>query len=197
MSCRRTVKSFETVEVKITCIDKKSLVEIEETAIAAVTQKLNKLDVLLKNLDVYCENDVLVVNDRFCVCNDLPEIARAFGFEAVQTESGLKGKTYLLRDELTDLIHTLNPQFSLGKYANKQITDELVDLVKKTLPRGEADSELIKMLGEIKERGSYSISGKREVSTTYYDGRVMGKKEGSVTSNKAQVETVQIGRAHV
>lgn len=189
MSCKRTEEFFSPIEIKITCIDRKALTEIESKAIGALSQKMDKLKILLKNLDVYCLDDALLVNDRFGIYKDLAEIVQAFGFEVKQIACGLKGRSYLLQDELVELIRTIDPQFTLEKYASAQSTAELGELIKKEATHGVPVPELIKILSVIKEQGYYSVSGTQKETRTYYDGVVIDCKK-EVVSGRDQVEAV-------
>lgn len=196
MSCKRTVQSFRPIEVKITCIDKKTIEVIEKTAVTAINQKLEKLNSLFKNLNVYCVEDVLVVNDRYGVCKDFPEIAQAFGFEVKQTECGLKGRSYVLQDELIGIIRMLDPQFTPEKFANSVATAELISLIKNEIKKNKSDLKLTEILAAVKTQGYYSVTGKQQITTTYYDNSVIGQKEGKVISNREQVEAMLNGYAN-
>ena len=105
MSCRRTYTQYVPVEdIKIDVVTCENLSTIETTATDAITQKLEKLNVILRNVSVYCVDNVLLVNDRYGICQDLTEIAQAYGFEIKQIDCGLRGKTYILQDKLIELI---------------------------------------------------------------------------------------------
>ena len=66
MSCERRVHTFQQVEeVRIECCDKKELEELEKTIISSIEQKLEKLNILIKNCNVYSGNGMILVNDRY------------------------------------------------------------------------------------------------------------------------------------
>ena len=96
MSCQRTVKTFETVEVKIDTCNKKELEELEKSIVSSINQKLEKLNILIKNCDIYSNGNCILVHDRFNICSNLKEVAEAFGLECKLVECSLKGKTYLI-----------------------------------------------------------------------------------------------------
>ena len=52
MSCQRTVKTFETVEVKIDTCSKKELEELEKSIVSSINQKLEKLNILIKGISM-------------------------------------------------------------------------------------------------------------------------------------------------
>ena len=187
MSARTTVESFSPIEIKITCIDKKSICEIEEAAIRAVRQKLDKLNVIFKNLSVYCHDNVLLVNDRYVICKDLEEIAGAFGLNVRAVECGLRGKSYILQEPLTKLIGVTNSLFSISDYANSQITPELISVIEKNKIQAEVKSDVSEVLKEIKEKGYYSINGKQKITSVYYDGRLIEQTLGETVSDEAQL----------
>lgn len=189
MSCKRKVESFSPIEVKITCIDKNSVCEIEEAAITAVKQKLEKLNIILKNLNLYCHDNVLLINDRYGTSKDLEEIACAFGLNIKHIECGLRGKSYILQDGLIELIKVINPEFSIAEYANIEITAELVSLINKHKVSINVDSDITEILRAIKEKGYYSVNGMQKVTTVYYDGRIIDQSLGEIVSNEVQVTT--------
>ena len=53
MSCVRTVKTFEVVEIKLDEIKANDLVKLEETLCNIMIQKLEKLNVLIKETNIY------------------------------------------------------------------------------------------------------------------------------------------------
>ena len=187
MSCKRKVESFSPIEIKINCIDKSSVCEIEKAAISAVKQKLDKLNIILKNLNVYCYENTLLVNDRYGISKDLKEIASAFGFIFQAVECGLRGKSYILQDSLIGLICSIQPSFSIADYANSQITPELISVIEKNKIQGITDAEITEILREIKEKDHYSINGKQQVTTVYYDGRIIEQKFGEIVSDEAKI----------
>lgn len=193
MSCKRTVESFSPIEIKVTCIDKKSICEIEETAICTVKQKLDKLNIILKNLNVYCHENNLLINDRYGICKDLEEIACAFGLNVQVVECGLRGKSYILQDALINLIGATNSLFSITDYENSQITQELISVIERNKLKSIVEPDIAEILREVKTKGYYSINGKQKVTTVFYDGRIIEQNLGEIVSDEAQLSTQLMG----
>lgn len=189
MSCKRKVESFSPVEIKITFIDKKTVCEIENTAICIVKQKLDKLNIILKNLNVFCHNNILLVNDRYGVCKDLEEVAVAFGLNVKVVTCGLRGKSYILQDKLIDLIKALNAEFSIADYSNNQISADLISVIEKNKLREIAEPEVLDILNKIKMKGYYSINGAQKVTTVFYDGRIIEQNLGEIVSDEAKISS--------
>lgn len=187
MSARTTVESFTPIEIKITCIDKKSVCEIEEAAICAVKQKLDKLNIIFKNLSVYCHDNLLLINDRYGICKDLKEIACAFGLNVQAVECGLRGKSYIVEEPLIKLINATNPLFSVSHYANSQITSELISVIEKNKTQANVKSDVSEILKEIKAKGYYSLNGKQKVTSEYDDGGLIKQEFGEIISDEAQL----------
>ena len=187
MSGRETVVSFVPIEVTIDCIDKNTVCEIENAAICAVKQKLDKLNIIFKNLNVYCHKNTLLVNDRYGTSRDLEEIASAFGLNIQAVECGLRGKSYILQDSLTKLICATQPSFSIAEYANNKITPELISVIEKNRLQGAAESDISEILREIKTKGYYSVNGKQKVTTVYYEGSMIEQNLGEIVSDEAKI----------
>lgn len=181
------VEENKLTAVEITAITREDLAAIEKAATEAIALKLDKLNVIFKNLNVYCTDNVILVNDRFVICRDLVEIAQAFGFEVKQVDCGLRGKTYILQDALFELIAAINPQFSVKTRANCRLTPELLAAIEKGARDYVVNSELSKIFREIKATGHYSIAGTQHITTTYEDGRMVDRAVGEVVSDKAAV----------
>ena len=80
MSCERRVYTFQEVEeVRIECCDKKEIEDLEKTIKNALEQKTEKLNVLIKNCNIYSFGGVILVNDRYNICSDLTIVAEALG----------------------------------------------------------------------------------------------------------------------
>ncbi|MDE6667590.1 MAG: hypothetical protein K2K38_04490 [Clostridia bacterium] len=187
MSARTTVESFTPIEIKITCIDKKSVCEIEEAAICAVKQKLDKLNIIFKNLSVYCHDNLLLINDRYGICKDLEEIASAFGLNVQAVQCGLRGKSYIVEEPLIKLINATNSLFSVSNYANSQITSELISVIEKSKTQANVKSDVSEILKEIKEKGYYSLNGKQKVTSVYDDAGLIKQEFGEIVSDEAQL----------
>lgn len=187
MSCQRTVKTFETVEVKIDVCNKKELEELEKSIISSINQKLEKLNILIKNCDIYSNGNCILVHDRFNICSSLKEVAEAFGLECKLVECSLKGKTYLITDQLLSVLKQIDVQFNFGSnIANKDLVDEIEDIMGK-FGLAKIDSEILEMVRNIKKNGVYTTSKTREVSQTFYDGRLIDRSEGSWSTDEGAI----------
>ncbi len=187
MSCQRTVKTFETVEVKIDTCNKKELEELEKSIVSSINQKLEKLNILIKNCDIYSNGNCIFVHDRFNICQSLKEVAEAFGLECKLVECSLKGKTYLITDQLLSVLKQIDIQFNYGSnIANKDLIDEIEDIMGE-FGLSKIDSEILEMVRNIKKNGVYTTSKTREVSQTFYDGRLIDHSEGSWSTDEGAI----------
>ncbi len=184
MSCQRTVKTFETVEVKIDTCNKKELEELEQSIISSTNQKLEKLNILIKNCDIYSNGNCILVHDRFNICSSLKEVAEAFGLECELVDCSLKGKTYLISDQLLHVLKQIDVQFNFGSnVSNKDLVDEIEDIMGE-FGTTKIDPDILEMVRNIKKNGVYTTSKTREVSQTFYDGRLIGHSEGEWSTDE-------------
>ena len=187
MSCQRTVKTFETVEVKIDTCNRKELEELEKSIVSAINQKLEKLNILIKNCDIYSNANCILVHDRFNVCSNLKEVAEAFGLECELVNCSLKGKTYLITDQLLRVLKQIDIQYSFGSnVANKELVDEIEEIMGE-YGITQIDSGVLEMVRNIKKNGVYTTSKTREVSQTFYDGRLIDRSEGDWSTDETKI----------
>lgn len=179
------VEENKLTEIEIRAVTREDLSTIEKTAIDAIAQKLEKLNIILKNLDVYCVDNALLVNDRYGICNDLYDITQAFGFEVKQVECSLRGKSYIIQDTLVELIHTINPQFSIERFVKCLNTPEIVAVIKKYARPYAVNERLFHIFQTIQSMGHYTVIGTQRVVTTYEDGRMIDQNVGEVVSDEA------------
>ncbi len=178
------VEENKLVEISIDAVTKEQLEQVLVEAKKALIEKLKKLNVVLKNLDVYCHNGRLLVNDRYGICKEITEIATAFGFSVELVNCGLKGKSYILHDKLFDLIKVLDSTFDIGNFSNKTTNYDLQDILAKKnilLPVG---TELQDILRTILREGKLFIMGSQKITTTYEDGRQISQQKGEIVSDK-------------
>lgn len=188
MSCEITVKTFETVKVKINTCNKKELEELEKSIISSISQKLEKINILIKNCDIYSNGNCILVHDRYNICSDLKEVAEAFGLNCNQVNCFLKGKTYLITDQLIQVLKQIGVQFNFGiKIANKELIDEIKDIMG-TFGIFEIDSSVLEMVRNIRINGVFTISKTREVSETFYDNRLIKQIKGDWSSNEKGIK---------
>lgn len=187
MSCQRTVKTFETVEVKIDTCNKKELEELEKSIVSSINQKLEKLNILIKNCDIYSNGNCILVHDRFNICSSLKEVAEGFGLECKLVDCSLKGKTYLITDQLLSVLKQIDVQFKIGSnVANKELIDEIEDIMGE-FGLTKIDPEILEMVRNIKKNGVYTTSKTREVSQTFYDGRLIDHSEGFWSTDESMI----------
>ena len=190
MSCVRTVKTFEVVEIKLDEIKAKDLVELEETLCKVMAQKLEKLNILIKETNIYSHNGQLLINDRYRICADLEEIARAFGFEIKKINCSLRGNNYIVSDALVSLLKEIGISYTFGEsIANQTATEEIKAIIENNAIPETIKGNLLEIVKNIRQNGSYTMTKKREVVTEYYDGRVRGETKGVWDSNEGTVQT--------
>lgn len=187
MSCQRTVKTFETVEVKIDTCNKKELEELEKSVVSSINQKLEKLNILIKNCDIYTNNNCVLVQDRFNICSSLKEVAAAFGLKCELVNCSLKGKTYLITDQLLGVLKQIDVNYNFGSnIANKELAAEIEDIMGK-FGTNKIDPAILEMVRNIKKNGVFTTSKTREVSQTFYDGRLIDHSEGDWSTDECVI----------
>ena len=187
MSCKREVETFQRVEVKIE-FDKTCFKNIEETAKLILKQKLDKLNILLKNLNVYYFNDKLFINDRYNTCRELEEIAQSFGFIVKQVNCSLKGKNYIMTDELLHILSSVGSGYDLSQYANKEITEEIKKIIVENLIDGNKNDNITDMIREIIAKGFISTTGTQKVTSVYEDSRLIKETREDIVSDRSKIE---------
>ena len=98
MSCKRKVQAWKEVKIYIDTLSKQELIMLEDSIKECITQKLIKLDILLKNVNTYYANGTLLINDRYGVLTDVEQIISAFGMNIKKINCNLKGKNYIDTD---------------------------------------------------------------------------------------------------
>lgn len=187
MSCQRTVKTFETVEVKIDTCNKKELEELEKSVVSSINQKLEKLNILIKNCDVYTNGNCVLVQDRFNICSSLKEVAEAFGLKCELVNCSLKGKTYLITDQLLGVLKQIDVNYNFGSnIANKELAAEIEDIMGE-FGTNKIDPAILEMVRNIKKNGVFTTSKTREVSQTFYDGRLIDHSEGDWSTDEGVI----------
>ena len=187
MSCQRTVKTFETVEVKIDTCNKKELEELEKSVISSINQKLEKLNILIKNCDIYSNGDCILVHDRFNICSGLKEVAEAFGLECELANCSLKGKIYLITDQLLRVLKQLEVNFNFGyQITNKELTDEIEEIIG-NFGVSRIDQEVLEMIRNIKKNGVFTTIKTREVSKTFYDDSLIEESAGAWSTDEKAI----------
>lgn len=185
-----SVEKIIPIEIKIDCVSKQFLEEIESQAKKALEQKLTKLNLILKNLNVYCHNNTLLVNDRYGVCKDIGEIVSAFGMQIAPVECGLRGKSYIIQDGLVALISTINPTYKITDIANCNLTQELISVIENAAKPYSINNSLTEIFASIIQTGSYSVIGQQKVTIDYIGSEVISETFGEIVSDSKQVTSM-------
>ena len=162
---------IEEVTLDIDTLKREDLIRIAESEKKCLLSKLEKLNVILKNLDVYCKDGILLVNDRYGICKEFSEIAAAFGFTTEAAVCSLKGKSYLVYDPLFELIRVLDPSFDISHFSTKPISEQILSVLEKVKPSTFVSGDLQTVLQTIMREGLYTVKGTQKSVTTYEDGR--------------------------
>lgn len=182
------VTENKIIELDITTISKTELTQIQEMAKYASNQKLQKLNILFKNMNVFLYDNTLLVNDRYNICPDLINIAKEFGLEIKKVNCELRGKNYIIADKLTNLIRTIDSSYSYGDCAkNNEITDKIKEVISTNKFNTIVDFELSSFLHQIMKDGKLTITGSQKISSTYEDGNLINEEKQEIVSNKDEV----------
>ena len=164
------------IDVDITTISKEELLTIEEAMMLCLDRKLEKLNLLLKMMNVYQAGSCLIANDRYNVVLDFVKTIEAFGMDIKQVNiAGLKGKTYLIGDIITKLLKIMGTSYDFSKVLEVQALPATVNLNGVQLFEYDSlnstyDGELSSLLIEIRQRGLVRIQG----TETLVDGVSQG-----------------------
>lgn len=189
MSCSRTVKAFEVVEIVLDTITKKELEELESKVKIALQQKLEKLNLLIKETNIYSYNGAILINDRYKIAQDLEEVAKAFGLTIKKIECGLRGNNYIVTDALVGLLKEIGVTYDFGlSLANQQNNDAIIEAITANLKTTEVDKGLLQILNNVRINGRYVNQKRREVTTTYNDwNNVERRVEGEWSLDENEV----------
>ena len=189
MSCEKKVHTFEQVEeVRIECCNKQELEELEKTIIRSIEQKLEKLNILIKNCNVYSGDGIILINDRYNICYDIITVAEAFGLTIRQVQCSLKGKNYIVTDDLLMVLKQLESKFEFGKnVANQELSDDINQILNNNSVARNIDVDVLDMVRNIKKNGQYVTTKTRTVTEETEDGRLIGRLEGEWVSNSEEI----------
>ena len=188
MSCERRVHTFQQVEeVRIECCNKKELEDLEKTIITSLEQKLEKLNILIKNCNVFSGNGMVLVNDRYNICSDLITVAEAFGLNIKQIQCSLRGKNYIITDDLLTVLK-LEKEYEFGKnIANQELSDIVSQILSDNSITRNIDANVLDMVRNIKKNGQYVTTRTRTITEETEDGRLIGRSEGQWVSNADEI----------
>lgn len=193
MSCERRVYTFEEVEeVRIECCNKQELEGLEKTISSALEQKLEKLNILIKNCNVYCFGGVLLVNDRYNICRDIVSVTEALGMTINPIECSLRGKNYIITDELVTFLLQIGVTYDFGKtVVNQELDYAVKQILLKNAPKREVSKSILDMVVNIKSNGEYVTTRTRTISEEYEEGYgnsvLISRSEGAWVSDAEQV----------
>lgn len=189
MSCERRVHTFQQVEeVRIECCNKKELEDLEKTIITSLEQKLEKLNILIKNCNVFSGNGMVLVNDRYNICSDLITVAEAFGLNIKQIQCSLRGKNYIITDDLFAVLKQLEKEYEFGKnIANQELSDIVSQILNDNSITRNIDANVLDMVRNIKKNGQYVTTRTRTITEETEDGRLIGRSEGQWVSNADEI----------
>lgn len=190
MSCDITTTTFEEVEkVRIECCDKNEIEALEKSIVSSIEQKLEKLNILIRNCNVYSYSGCLLVNDRYNVCSDLVSVSEAFGLSIKQIQCSLRGKNYLITDQLLHVLKQFGRDYTYGDNVKNKEPDEAVKKIILENKTSEiVSSEILRMVQNIKENGQYVATRTRTVSETYEDYSLVGREEGEWDFNVDEIK---------
>ncbi len=198
MSCERRVFTFNEVEeVRIECCDKTEIETLENTIISAIEQKLEKLNILIKNCNVYCYDGSLLVNDRYNICSNIIEVATAFGLDIKQIDCNIRGKNYIITDDLLVTLKQFEKSFEFGKNVeNQELTDEVMDIIKRNSTNKTINNDILAMVRNIKKNGQYLTTKTREITEVTEDIFLVGRSVGEWVSDADEIRSklMQISR---
>ena len=172
------------INVDITTISQKELLTIEEAMTVCLDRKLEKLNLLLKMMNVYQVGDCLLVNDRYNALLDFIKTVEAFGMDIKQVNvAGLRGKTYLIGDVITKLLRVMGTSYNFSNILDVKELPATASMDGVQLFGYDAlnqtyDSELTALLTEIKSQGRVRIQGEE----TLIDGESQG-----IVSDQARI----------
>lgn len=189
MSCERKIITFKQVEeVRIERCDSTEIAELEKTIISAIEQKLEKLNILIKNCSIFCDGKSILVNDRYNICSSLLEVASAFGLEAKQIECSLRGKNYIISDKLLGVLCQFDRKYAFGKNVSNQDLDDVVaEIMSKNAFVYSINSNILSMVRNIKKNGQYVTTRTREVTEDTEDGILVDRAVSEWVSDEKEI----------
>ena len=188
MSCKRKVQAWKKVKIHIDTLSKQEIIMLEDSVKECISQKLIKLDVLLKNVNTYYANDTLLINDKYGVLTDVEQIISAFGMSIKKINCNLKGRNYIVTDELIELASMLNCE-NIIEGESTQVSDEILAIILENSIQ-QKESNLKKILQKIKRTGSYEITQKELIEETWLDGRLLSSQTIEKYSEEKTVKSL-------
>lgn len=190
MSWEVTTQFFEAQEIRLDVITRESLQELEKSVCSVIKQRLEKLNLLIKDMNVFYHEDHLIVNDRYKICSELEKITRALGFRIERLECAMRGATYILTDPLIEMLHQIGEHNDiLNSVSNQSTMQEVEELVYKNAMLNVSNAGLLDMINNIRANGVYVDSKKRSVSETTDGNILLSRSEGAWNVDEHELES--------
>lgn len=180
----------KVVDVDITLLSPECITQLREKAECCVKQKLEKLSLLFGGLNVYAYNGAILINDRYNTVDSIVDIAKGLGMDIHVVSCGLRGKNYVICEQLVDFITLLGGSCDFGStHSNQPLTADITALlVKERRSFVSFDNKTSSLLTEVLTKGKITIQDTHVISETYVNGRLDTSKELEVKSDRAEVE---------
>lgn len=154
------VVEVRKINIDVHTISLKELGLIEEAMTICLDRKFDKLNILLKQMNVYHLNGNLIVNDRYNTALNFINTVSAFGMDIKKVDiAGLKGKTYIMSDKILSFLEVLGTEYSFGE-VNIQKLPASIRIDENQLFKYDLyDMDFKKYMREIKETGKVTMEG--------------------------------------
>ena len=184
MSCEITVKSFNPIEIKLGGCNKQDIIDLEDAIVCALNQKLDRLALLVKGCNVYNLDGNILINDAYNVATSVMPLIKALGLKVKELDCSLKGKSYLVSDELLSTLRNFAKDYNFGdKISNSSLTEVTKDIILKNKFEIDLNYKILDMVLNIKQNGSYLELAKQEITTDYKDNKFVSELKGDIISN--------------
>ena len=131
---------------------------------------------------------MILVNDRYNICSDLVTVAEAFGLNIKQVKCSLKGKNYIITDDLLTVLKQLEREFNFGaNITNQELTDAICQILDENNVTRNIDFNVLEMVKNIKKNGQYVTTRTRTITEETEDGRLIGRSEGQWVTDANEI----------
>lgn len=168
------------INVEVNTISLEELEVIEKAMTTCLDRKFDKLNILLKQMNVYKFDGNLIVNDRYNTALNFINTVSAFGMDIRKVEiAGLKGKTYVISDKILSFLEVLGVEYTFGEINIQKLSTSIsIDDIK-LFTYDLYDMDFKKYMREIKETGKVTIEGTETL---------VNHKSSGITSDFENVE---------
>ena len=183
---------IETVikKIQISNVQACDIQVFEKALISCVEQKLEKLNLIANQMNVYAVGNCLIINDRYSICQEFPRIVSAFGMDIQSiVVPGIRGKTYVISDEIVAILKKLLSNYKFGEsIANSEATESMLASIERDgilYPEIDRryDAELVNYIAEILGTGAVTIEGKETLIDGVSQGIVSNSESVSARLN--------------